>query len=164
MKEGSGHPVLPFLDIKIINDPTGCFCRHYINPSQTCRTINYNSAHPKAVFKATLEGEIKRAFSHCSKACDLKVQQNRILEKYLENGFPKNMILKSLEKLTPRSNAGGPSPPLPLQISGKNKPDFWVSIPHYPGLFELLKKWLKQFNIGVCSTPISTIKSLCQKG
>ena len=149
-------PSLPFLDVRIVNDPTGCYCRHYIKPSQTSRTINYRSAHPPGVFKAILEGEINRAFSHCSKSEDKKNQSNRILQKYLKNDYPEKMVCRALSKWRPPVT---PLPPPPK----KQNPEFWVSVPYCQGLFELAKKCLKELNVGVCSAPITTIKSLCQK-
>ena len=70
--------------MEISRGSQGCETRHYIKETQTDRSISFNSAHPKSVFKGILKGEVMRSFDNCSKGEDRQVEAERIKEKFLK--------------------------------------------------------------------------------
>jgi hypothetical protein len=105
-----------------------------------------------------LKGEIYRAFNHCTKDVNRIYEYNRILDKYLANGFPEPVVrcaLKNWKKRAPTT------PTAPQQTQQRNmQPLDWVKIPYLPGVYEVVSRQLKKIDVRAVSSPLITLKTL----
>lgn len=93
---------------------------------------------------------------------DQQVELSRILHKFALNGYPPNLVhrtvVKQLDKIiaTQTSNiqAGCKSSPLPPP------PLDWTCLPFIPGIFQEIQKILSKVGVKVVSKPVHTVSSL----
>ena len=99
-----------FLDLTITAQTNGCKFGHFIKPTQTTRTVSYHSAHPKSVMRGVLWGEVNRSLTHCTEPFDRQLQMNRILDKYLSNGYPEKLVRSFIKKMGASNSTPAPHP------------------------------------------------------
>ena len=149
--EGIIGPHLPFLDVLIVRLAQGCICDHFIKPTQTTRAIRYDSNHPRQVLRAAVLGEVKRSLSHCSTKKLQDNQVHRIVDKYLQNKYPLDVIMAAVKK--GKSGLGKVKGPK-VQEDVK-----WVKMPYVAGLFEECKKVLKSGSVRLAPSVTTTVGS-----
>ena len=151
-EQQTDQATLSFLDLKLTKLSTGFIFNHFIKPTQTTRTIPYNSAHPPSTLRAIVISELTRSLNHCSTELGKNEQKCRIWNKYLANGYPPNLLHQLITKWRPKE-------PNSL-TSTKTKQEFIdsVTIPYISPLFHTLSARLMKEGIRVTFRPISTLK------
>jgi hypothetical protein len=155
---------ISFLDLKISTDHTGHISfNHYRKPSQTTRTIPFNSEQSLTIKINCIQNEVLRVFSHTSNPAHLQHEFRYLINKYLSNGYPLQIILKYVtidwvqKKSLTKQTIGDPqhaSPPLPPTR---------ILVPYLPNIHQTLTNFQKSCNLQVVATKGSTIGNQTRK-
>ena len=143
------HDKITFLDVTIVVENGQLETDRHVKPTNPQLFLHYTSNHPKSVFKAIVYGQGITVRMICSKDEFVEKHIRNIKQKFIERGYPVNMIDKELERglALPREDLLRIRPTYPVQASpvppvGRKKnffPTFIVSYnPHNPPL----RKWV----------------------
>ena len=89
---------LPYLDLEIFRQEDGAMkFKVHRKPSHTGRLLNYNSSSHMAHKRSTIRSLVSRAFKICSEEY-LENELTLIKEQLSNNGYPRKMIVKEIQK------------------------------------------------------------------
>ena len=139
---------LTYLDVKLIMSEGKLETDRHIKPTNPQLYLHYKSNHPAQVFKAIIYGQAITVKTICSKEEFVGRHMENLKEKFLERGYPLELVTENLAKgaALKRENLLNPvfyptqaTPALPLKP--KFVPTFIITFnPHNPPL----KAWLKE--------------------
>lgn len=139
----------------------------YRKPTHTQAYINWNSNHPKTMLLGVLKGLIHRAHYFCDKEDDLKKELELLRDVFIINGYPKQLVLKTIDKTWDREMKK--SIARMLENSEVNDPmeeekEFFnvLHTPYIKGFSEILTRDLKKLNVGWVLKKRSTVKQEVQ--
>ena len=139
---------LTYLDVKLIMSDGKLETDRHIKPTNPQLYLHYKSNHPAQVFKAIIYGQAITVKTICSKEEFVGRHMENLKEKFLERGYPLELVTENLARgaALQRENLLNPvfyptqaTPALPLKP--KFVPTFIITFnPHNPPL----KAWLKE--------------------
>ena len=154
------HERITFLDVTIVVENGQLETDRHIKPTNPQLFLHYTSNHPKSVFKAIVYGQGLTVRMICSKDEFVEKHLRCLKQKFLERGYPVEMIDTELARgvALPREDLLRLKPQYPVQASPvppvvkKKKffPTFIVTFnPHNPPL----RKWVKEFHFILLAHP-----------
>ena len=94
-------------------------------------------------------GEVKRSLSHCTTKAMQEQQVQRIIDKYIQNQYPLDVILAAIKKGKNSLERGG--------RESSTEGIKWVKMPYIRGMYEDCKKVLETSNVRLVPTVTSTV-------
>ena len=142
---------LTYLDVKLIITEEGTLeTDRFIKPTNPQLFLHYQSNHPKHVFQAIVYGQAITVRTICSKDEYVNKHIDLLREKFIERGYPVNLVNTNLMKGAAliREDLLKPKPAYPINAvpivarKPKFKPVFIITYnPHNPDL----RKWLREY-------------------
>ena len=140
-----------FLDVTLVMEDGKLETDRHIKPTNPQLFLHYSSNHPQSVFKAIVYGQAITVRTICSKEEFVLKHLENLKVKFIERGYPVEMVERELNRgsLLNRAELLRPKPVYPQQscpvVPSKPKfiPTFIITYnPHNPHL----KKWLEEIN------------------
>ena len=138
---------ITFLDVRLVLEGVLETDRH-IKPTNPQLFLHFTSNHPSSVFKAIVYGQALSVRLICSKDEFLAKHLENLKNKFIERGYPVQLVVENLQRgaAIPRADLLKPKPVYPQQdcpatlSKPRFSPTFIVTYnPHNPNLH----KWLK---------------------
>ena len=140
---------ITFLDTKLVIEDGKLETDRFVKPTNPQLFLHYSSNHPRSVFKAIIYGQAINVRMICSKDEYLTKHLNTLKTKFIERGYPCDLVENNLNRgaSLPREDLLKPKPVYPQQASPTllSKPKFCPTFiitynPHNPPL----RNWLKE--------------------
>jgi hypothetical protein len=147
--ETETNRTLNFLDLQIKRLDHTFEYKMYTKPSQTDRTLNFNSHHPKATKANVIKNEAKRIQERTLKPHDNKILQNELVQKLLANDYPPAFIQSHLRKPQDKPTKTPKEPHITT-----------TSIPYLGPHSEHIKRILQQNNVRTFFTTLPNCRNL----
>ena len=130
----------------------------HVKPTNPQLFLHYTSNHPQSVFKAIVYGQAITVRTICSKQEFVDKHMKKLKEKFIERGYPVEMVERELARGSILSRAAllRPKPVYPhqgcpvLPVKNKFRPTFIITYnPHNPQL----RKWLQEVHFILLAHP-----------
>ena len=138
-----------FLDVTLVIEDGKLETDRHVKPTNPQLFLHHSSNHPQSVFKAIVYGQAITVRTICSKEEYVLKHLEKLKQKFIQRGYPLEMIDRELKRgsLLSRADMLRPKPVYPQQacpiVPSKPKfmPTFIITYnPHNPQL----KKWLEE--------------------
>ena len=120
----------------------------YQKPTDDGSVLSYSSAHPKHVYQGIAASMFHRAKTLCSEEQDRRTNINDIMNRLVENGYPRKMLKRQLKRVF------HPQPRASKEWVGT------VVLPYKEGTSESIRRILNKVDIRVASQKGNTLRSL----
>ena len=122
-----------FLDVTLVIEDGKLETNRHIKPTNPQLFLHYSSNHPSSVFKAIVYGQAITVRTICSKDEYVSEHLEVLKQKFIQRGYPKQMVEKELRRGSALSRADllRPKPVYPQQscpIKTKIYPNFYCNI------------------------------------
>ena len=147
-----------FLDVTLVMEDGKLETDRHVKPTNPQLFLHYTSNHPQSVFKAIVYGQAITVRTICSKQEFVDKHMKSLKEKFIQRGYPVDMVESELARgsLLSREALLRPKPVYPHQgcpvLPAKNKfrPTFIITYnPHNPQL----RKWLQEVHFILLAHP-----------
>jgi len=142
---------LPFLDVGVMKKDGKLLTKVYRKPTHTQQYINWVSNHPKNMLLGVLKGLIHRAHVLCDRKEDLLEELALLKDVFICNGYPLNLVLKTLNESWPKETLKAVLKGVEQQVEAENSKGYFevLHAPYVKGFSEGLQRRLLRLQVGL---------------
>jgi len=123
---------ITFLDTRVVKDHTGkLYTTLYTKPTDMHAYLHYSSCHPKHQKTSGPYSQFLRIKRICSKDTDYKKEANRLIDHYIQRGYPHTTLLEARHKADQQPREELLKPKEKTQLSLTERPLF-CTLPYNP--------------------------------
>ncbi len=146
---------LPFLDVLVQRNTDGTFQTSvYRKKAYADIILHYESNHPIAHKRSTVNTLLNRARTHCSNMNLYQNELNYLFELFTKNGYPRHFIHQCMRRQELRQR----EQELDCSDHAPN-PSHWRTLPYIKNVSELVERHLRKHQIQLAHKPTTTLRN-----